>query len=161
CVLFRSAEENRSVIQQLLPEAIDSCYGGYDHAQLSQLLGWADVVCIGSGLGTGGTSERILIHTLKDAHVPCVIEADGLNPLSRHNELLKKSRMTRILIPHVMEMSRLTGKSVGEIKTGRMEILRGFIEEYPVVCALKDSRTVVAQRGRQMFLNLAGNNAMA
>ncbi len=156
-----TAEENRSVIQQLLPEAIVSCYGGYDHAQLSQLLGWADVVCIGSGLGTDGTSEKILIHTLKEAHVPCVIDADGLNLLSRHKELLKESRMTPILTPHVMEMSRLTGKSVGEIKTGRMEILRGFIEEYPVVCALKDSRTVVAQRGRQMFLNLAGNNAMA
>lgn len=42
-----------------------------------------------------------------------------------------------------------------------MEILRAFVKEYPVVCVLKDSRTAVAQSGRQTFLNLAGNSAMA
>lgn len=160
-VQIYTAEENRQVIQQLLPEAVVSCYSGYDEAQLAGLLKWADVVCIGCGLGKSATSEQILIHTLKEADVPCVIDADGLNLLSGYTELLKRSSAPLILTPHMMEMSRLTGKSVEEIKTDRMEILRAFVGEYPVVCALKDSRTAVAQSGRQTFLNLAGNNAMA
>lgn len=160
-VQIYTAEENRQVIQQLLPEAIVSCYDGYDGAELSGLLKWADVVCIGCGLGKSEVSEQLLVHTLKEADIPCVIDADGLNLLCGHMELLKESSAPLILTPHMMEMSRLTGKSVAEIKADRMTILRAFTGEYPAVCALKDSRTAVAQRGRQTFLNLAGNNAMA
>ena len=160
-VQIYTAEENRQVIQQLLPEAIVSCYGRYDGAELSRLLKWADVVCIGCGLGKSEVSEQLLVHTLKEADIPCVIDADGLNLLCGHMELLKESSAPLILTPHMMEMSRLTGKSVAELKADRMTILRAFTGEYPAVCALKDSRTAVAQRGRQTFLNLAGNNAMA
>ena len=160
-VQIYTAEENRQVIQQLLPEAIVSCYDGYDGAELSRLLKWADVVCIGCGLGKSEVSEQLLVHTLKEADIPCVIDADGLNLLCGHMELLKESSAPLILTPHMMEMSRLTGKSVAELKADRMTILRAFTGEYPAVCALKDSRTAVAQRGRQTFLNLAGNNAMA
>lgn len=39
--------------------------------------------------------------------------------------------------------------------------LDSFAEMYDVICALKDSRTVVAKKGRQKFVNTAGNNAMA
>ena len=82
-----TAEENRTVIQQLLPEAIVSCYTGYDPEQLSGLLKWADTVCIGCGLGTGEISEKILLHTLREADAPCIVDADGLNLLSRHMDV--------------------------------------------------------------------------
>lgn len=160
-VQIYTAEENRQVIQQLLPEAIVTCHSGYDEEQLSGLLSWADVVCIGCGLGKSKTSEQILVRTLERADVPCVIDADGLNLLNGHMELLKRSGGLFVLTPHMMEMARLTKRTVEEIRTDRMEILRAFVEEYPVVCALKDSRTAVAQNGRQIFLNLAGNNGMA
>ena len=39
--------------------------------------------------------------------------------------------------------------------------LREFVRAYGVVCALKDARTLVAAQDRQMFLNTAGNSAMA
>ena len=42
-----------------------------------------------------------------------------------------------------------------------MEIVSKFAEEYPAVCVLKDSRTVVQAKGKHPFLNLAGNSAMA
>lgn len=44
-------EANRAILQQLLPEAIISGYMGYDEEELKTLLGWADVICIGCGLG--------------------------------------------------------------------------------------------------------------
>ena len=56
--------------------------------QLSHLLDWADVVCIGCGLGMGQISEKILKNVLKNVSCPCVIDADGLNLLSRNIELL-------------------------------------------------------------------------
>lgn len=157
-----TSEENRQILQQLLPEAIISCYSEYDEEKLEILLEWADVVCIGCGLGQSSTSEKILCHTLEKIRKPCIIDADGLNILSRHRELMDcGSRCPVILTPHMKEMSRLTGKSVAEIREDRMKVLDEFTEKQPVTCVLKDSRTVAARHGFHKFVNLAGNSAMA
>ena len=130
-VQIYTAQENRAILQQLLPEAVISCYQEYDEDKLARLLDWADVVCIGCGL------------------------------LARETDLLEKMHTPVILTPHMKEMSRLTGYSVNELTDRRLEILRGFTEKYPAVCVLKDSRTFVKERGRHPFFNLAGNSAMA
>lgn len=160
-VQIYTSEDNRAVIQQLIPEAIVSCYSSYDREQLTGLLKWADVVCIGCGLGRSEDSEKILIHTLKEADIPCIADADGLNILSGHMEVLRQRQAPVIVTPHMKEMSRLTGESVAEIAENRIQAAGKFAEEYGAVCVLKDSRTVVAQDGHHTFLNLAGNNAMA
>lgn len=154
-------EENRAVLQQLLPEAVLSCCRGYEEEKLERLLAWADVVCIGCGLGTDEQAERTLRYTLEHVKVPCVVDADGLNLLSRNRELLLQAEAPLILTPHLKEMSRLTEKSVPQIKAERMNVLRDFTEKYSAVCVLKDSRTAAAQKGKRTFLNLAGNSAMA
>lgn len=154
-------EANRTVLQGLLPEAVMTCYRKYKEEELQGLLDRADVVCIGCGLGTGERSEQMLTYTLKHVKVPCIVDADGLNLLSRHLELLEQTEAPVILTPHMKEMSRLTGYPVPEISADRLDILSEFTERYPVVCALKDSRTLVKRAGRSVFLNLAGNAAMA
>ena len=160
-VQIYTAQENRAILQQLLPEAIISCYQEYDEEKLTQLLDWADVVCIGCGLGTGKISRRILEGTLNRVSVPCIIDADGLNLLSRKMDLLEKMCSPVILTPHMKEMSRLTGYSVNDLSDRRLEIIREFTEKYPAVCVLKDSRTFIKEKGRHPFFNLAGNSAMA
>ena len=160
-VQIYTAEENRAVLQQLLPEAIISCYQGYDEDELARLLDWADVVCIGCGLGTGETSGRILEGTLRKVNVPCIIDADGLNLLSRKMDLLEAMHSPVILTPHMKEMSRLTGYPISGLSDRRLEIIQEFTEKYPAVCVLKDSRTFVKEKGRHPFFNLAGNSAMA
>ena len=160
-VQIYTAQENRAILQQLLPEAIISCYQEYDEEKLTQLLDWADVVCIGCGLGTGKISRRILEGTLNRVSVPCIIDADGLNLLSRKMNLLEKMCSPVILTPHMKEMSRLTGYSVNDLSDRRLEIIREFTEKYPAVCVLKDSRTFIKEKGRHPFFNLAGNSTMA
>ena len=160
-VQIYTAQENRSILQELLPEAIISCYQEYDDGQLIHLLEWADVVCIGCGLGTGEVSEMLLEGVLSKVRVPCIIDADGLNLLSRKMNLLEQIQAPVILTPHMKEMSRLTGISVTEIADRRMDIVREFTDRYPAVCVLKDSRTIVKSKGNHPFLNLAGNSGMA
>ena len=160
-VQIYTAEENRAVLQQLLPEAIISCYQGYDEDERARLLDWADVVCIGCGLGTGETSGRILEGTLRKVNVPCIIDADGLNLLSRKMDLLEAMHSPVILTPHMKEMSRLTGYPISGLSDRRLEIIREFTEKYSAVCVLKDSRTFVKEKGKHTFFNLAGNSAMA
>ena len=163
-VQIYTAEENRTVLQSQLPEAVISCYNGYDEAQLQELLDWADVICIGCGLGKSETAEKILSYTLIHAKCPCVIDADGLNLLSGKKEstiIFRAMRYPAILTPHMKEMARLSERPVSDISEHRMEVLKEYTAKNPVICVLKDSRTVVAQNGYQKFVNLAGNHAMA
>lgn len=160
-VQIYTEESNRAILQQLLPEAIISVYEEYDQEQLTSLLRWADVVCIGCGLGQNRTSESLLKGTLLGCRVPCVVDADGINLLACHPELLKEMGYPLILTPHMKEMSGLLGCSVAELRQSRMSRLRAFIQTCPAVCVLKDSCTIVAQRGKQDFVNTAGNHGMA
>ena len=160
-VQIYTEETNRVILQQLLPEAIVSTYTVYEEEALAALLKWADVVCIGCGLGKSKVSEQILEYVLRHLEIPCVIDADGLNLLARKKELLPQEAKEIILTPHMKEMAGMIGCTVSELAERRFEKLQKFVGDYGVVCALKDARTLVAAQGRQMFLNTAGNSAMA
>ena len=152
---------NRVVLQQSLPEAIVTTYEEFDRKQLRELLEWADVICIGCGFGQNEVSHQILKCVLTHRQVPCVVDADGINLLSRSMEYVIPNSDPLILTPHLKEMSRLTGCSVAEIQEKRFQILDEFCNHYDAVCVLKDARTVVAREGKQYFVNTAGNQSMA
>ena len=154
-------EENRVILQQLLPEAIITTYDTFDSEQLEKLIQWADLIGIGCGLGKSDTAERVMQYTLKRALVPCVVDADGINILSKHMEWIEETNALIVLTPHMKELSRMLQCSVKELIEQRMEKLHAFVERYKVVCVLKDARTLVAKEHRNTYLNLSGNAAMA
>lgn len=154
-------EENRVILQQLLPEAILATYETFDQEQLEELIAWADFIGIGCGLGKSDTAKQLLYHTLTSAKIPCVVDADGINILAEHMEWLSNINTEVILTPHMKEMSRLLKCSVKELAEERMNCLRTFVRQYPVVCVLKDARTLVAKENENTYLNLSGNAAMA
>lgn len=161
-VQIYTVEENRMILQQLLPEAIITAYDSYDEEEVRGLLTWADVVCIGSGIGVNECSEKILEMVVKNVQVPCVVDADGLNILAGHPQYLEGiSAGQFVFTPHLKEMSRLTRIDVETLKSRRIDAARAFAEKYPVVCVMKDARTVVACAGRQTYVNISGNAAMA
>lgn len=154
-------EENRVILQQLLPEVIITTYDTFDSEQLEKLIQWADLIGIGCGLGKSDTAERVMQYTLKRALVPCVVDADGINILSKHMEWIEEMNALIVLTPHMKEMSRMLQCSVKELIEQRMEKLHAFVERYKVVCVLKDARTLVAKEHQNTYLNLSGNAAMA
>lgn len=161
-VQIYTPEENRAILQSLLPEAIITTYDLYDQGQLIRLLKWADTVCIGSGIGTTDKSRKILRTTLEYVQVPCLIDADGLNLIAEHQKYMNETILENLVItPHMKEMSRLLGTDVEELKKRRMELLKDFIRNYPVTCILKDARTLVAAPDKPVYINLSGNASMA
>ena len=115
-------EHNRTVLQQLLPEALLTTYREDEEEEtlrrlLGQAVDWADVAAAGPGMGTGRAADRIVTALLADSGKPLVLDADGLNLLSRRKELLKQTSSACILTPHMGEMSRLTG--LPGIRSGR------------------------------------------
>lgn len=161
-VQIYTAEENRVILQTLLPEAIITTYENYDEQEVLKLLNWADTVCIGSGIGTGDISKKIVKTCIEHVKVPCVMDADALNIVSEHLWYLEKKIHNHFIItPHMKEMSRLTGASIQEIIHDRTKIMNELIEKYHLTCVLKDARTMVGGKDRRTYLNLTGNRAMA
>lgn len=160
-VQIYTSEDNRVILQQLLPEAIFSTYNEFDKTQLVQLLQWADVVGIGCGLGKNKVSEQLVQYTLKHVSCPCIVDADAINILSEQTEWMKNIKENMIFTPHMKEMTRLLNCSVKELAEERFDRLCAFAKQYPAVFVLKDSRTLVAKCNEKVYLNLTGNAAMA
>ena len=161
-VRIYTTEDNRSILQQLIPEAIITTYKEYDEESLLSALEWADAVCIGSGLGRSDAADLIVNTVLKEINVPCLIDADGINILAAHPEwkdLLAEGNY--VLTPHLKELSRLTGRPVSEIQMHRREVLEQTVRALDVTLVQKDARTFVGAKGRRMYVNLTGNVAMA
>lgn len=155
-------EENRVIIQTLIPEAIVTTYDAddFDDRVLTASIDKCDAMLVGCGLGTSHTSLEILKCALKYKDVPTVIDADALNLLSEHKFLLKYAANC-IITPHLKEMSRLTDMTVEEIANGTASTAREFAGKHALCCVLKSHNTVVNDKGERAYVNTTGNSGMA
>lgn len=153
---------NRPVLQTLLPEAIVTAYEEESWKErLADCLSRADALVIGCGLGQTEHARRVLSHTLRHRReIPTVIDADGLNLLSRHPVLMEYAKGA-ILTPHLLELSRLCGKGVEEIQKDIPASSFEFSRKNGVICVLKDHETAVSDGGGRVYQNTTGNSGMA
>lgn len=164
-----TVEENRPILQQLLPEAILASYtkeqlieGREEFRQMMDAqCQWADVVILGPGLGSEEYVEYLVEDILTAACTPVVVDADGLNAIAAHPYLTSYFTENLIITPHLGEMARLTGQSIGEIQQDLVSCARNYALRYGLTCVLKDAATVVASRDGSVYLNTSGNSAMA
>lgn len=168
-VKILTVQENRPVLQQLLPEAILATYtqsqlieGREEFRQMIDAqCQWADVVIMGPGLGSEEYVEYLVEDILTAACTPVVVDADGLNTIAAHPYLTSYFTENLIITPHLGEMSRLTGQPVSEIQKDLVSCARNYALRYGLTCVLKDAATVVASRDGEIYVNTSGNSAMA
>lgn len=160
-----TVDDNREIIQTKLPEALLTTYtlGDKDSIResLKSALAWSDVVALGPGLGMSEDAEYIVERVLRKYDKTIILDADGLNILSKHLEWLDDAPGKIVITPHLLEMSRLTDKKVADIKENKYDIAKSFAETHKVIVVLKDSRTIVSDGGNQAYINITGNNGMA
>lgn len=155
-------EENRSIIQGAVPEALLSTYGNtVNKEQLITDVNWADAIVIGPGLGQLNDAKNIVEIVRGSASVPVVWDADGLNILSEHTESLLLPHTEYIMTPHLGEFARLTNNTVSWVQNHFVESAIDFARTYDVICVLKDFHTITANPYGMSYLNLTGNNGMA
>ena len=155
-------EENRTILQTLIPEAVLTVYdesSSYENKLLCALER-CDSVVIGCGLGRTSLSLDILKTVLRNSTVPTVVDADALNLISEHPVLYKYLR-GKIITPHMKEFSRLSGLSVEYILENTAASAQRFAANNSLVCVLKDHRTVVSDGSEKVYINQAGNSGMA
>ena len=132
-----------------------------DREAIRNTIDRASAVLIGCGMGNTSATAEVLRDVIRHSNVPAVIDADGINALALHKDILSERRSPLILTPHVKEFSRLTGLPVSEIVDHQEKVADDFSRKHPdIVLVLKSHRTVIAQNG-ELFLNTAGNSGMA
>lgn len=120
----------------------------------------SDVCTVGPGLGK---SEGVwsCVSAALLAEKPILIDADGINLLAEHIDILKSVRGDVVLTPHPGEMSRLCGVSIEDIQADRSRIASEFAKKYGVTLLLKGNETVVASPRGEVHINPTGNSGMA
>lgn len=160
-VKVMTPEVNREIIQNQVPEAVLYTYDeqALNTEQIEAQIDWADAVVVGPGMGKEPHVLMILKAVL-NTRKPVLIDADGLNVLAEHMELLENRRGHVILTPHLGEMSRLIGMPVQKIKADPITICRDFAAKYHVVLVMKDAKTVISD-GEMVWVNGSGNEGMS
>ena len=115
-----------------------------------------DAVLVGPGLGQSEGTLAVVRAVLEKAECPVVVDADGINVLSAHRDLLRGRKSPTILTPHDGEFARLGGV-IGE---DRMSAAAALAEELGCVVLLKGHETCITD-GTDGFLNPTGNPGMA
>ena len=141
-----------------LPEtkAITLSMGGYK--KIKQFIKDIDVLVVGPGLTQNKSTQSLVRKVIAQTDKPTVIDADGLNALAGHLNLL---RFTKILTPHPGEMAKLLGISTKKVQSNRKGIAKKFARDYKVTVVLKGHHTVVADYKGNLYINKTGNPGMA
>lgn len=120
-------------------------------------------ISIGCGLYQEKFAIKIfkrVLNLAKDLDTPVVIDADGLNILSK-NKNIKLPKNT-ILTPHPREFSKLMdGISVEKVLEQPDFWIKQCCEKYNATVILKLHNTIVADNKEHFYENTTGNTALA
>ncbi len=120
-----------------------------------------DVLAIGPGLTQERETTELVRRLLANVDLPIVLDADGLNALIGHQELLSKIHEKVILTPHAGEMARLLDCSIEEIIENPMKYAEKAAKEWQVTILLKGATSIIVSPEGEITLNLTGNAGMA
>ena len=115
-----------------------------------------DAVLIGCGLGQSEDTLEVVKAVLENAACPVVLDADGINVLAAHKDILRGRRAMTILTPHDGEFARIGG-SIGQ---DRMDAAMHLANDLGCIVLLKGHETCITD-GESCYLNQTGNPGMA
>ena len=122
--------------------------------EVQKALLCSDAVAAGPGWGTG-EKQRRLLHTLLDARLPAVLDADALTLLAKYPGEFPLTGAT-ILTPHAGEARRL----IPDLPEDRVSAAQTLACRFGCVAVLKGSRTVVASPDGKYSINASGSPAL-
>lgn len=185
-----TCEDNRTILQGLVPEAIMTTYENesdkkdyhinvekdinnskiitYDKIKekLNKAIEWCSCVVVGPGLGTSDMSKEIVKYILENCNKTMVLDADAINILADVAGQYISGLENVILTPHLKEMSRLIKCDVREIQDNMYNPRKlalqidSFLDKANNVLVLKDATSLVLNN-KKIYVNTSGNNGLA
>ena len=146
-----------TALNSYLPEVMALVRGGPELPDIE----WNkfDTVGIGPGLGKDEEAVDLLTDVLTNYKKPMVIDADGLNLLAVHKELLRSIPENSVLTPHVKEFDRLFGEHTNWWQ--RMQTGLEKAKQHQIFILLKNDYTLIISPVGKIHFNTTSNPAMA
>ena len=125
---------------------------------LAKAASLMDSLAVGPGLGTG--PDRVpLLRAAKEAGKPAVWDADALNLMACHPELIRLNGRC-VITPHPGEAARLLDTGTAQIAADGPAALDRLHDRSGAVAVLKGAATLITD-GRRRAINITGTPAMA
>lgn len=118
-----------------------------------------DAVGLGPGIGQGQTTQEAILQLVHEAKQPLVVDADGLNILSKHPEYIAELPEQSILTPHPKEFERLFGATNNDFERNALQ--REMAQTHRIILILKGAHTCIALPNGECYFNSTGNPGMA
>lgn len=153
-----TSTECQKILSGLLIEAMTANYS--EKIKVKNLVEKSNVVAFGPGIKSENEFEELLLWIVNNSVANIVIDAEGINILSRRSDILDKLKGRVILTPHLGEMSKLVNIPIKEIEENRVEIAKDYANKHECILLLKGYNTVITD-GNNVFVNTTGDSKMA
>ena len=141
-IVFSLPDEGGKLCKEAIPEIL-------------QRLMQMDAVLIGPGLGQSEGTFEVVRAVLEQASCPVVLDADGINLIAAHKDLVRGRTAPTILTPHGGEFARLGGNA-----RERRAAVEAMAKDLGCIMLLKGRNTVITD-GETTYINPTGNPGMA
>lgn len=115
-------------------------------------------ILAGPGLGISEGVSQAVQTVIREAKCPVIVDADGINVLAGHIDVLEKAVYPVVLTPHIHEFSRICDI---ERTDDAAQDAALFAQKHHCVLLLKGHRTVIAGPDGTVLQNVHGNPGMA
>jgi len=130
------------------------------YAPIQAALKNKDVLVIGPGLSRNLETQQLIRKIIVSSCIPLVLDADGINALEGHTEILAKIKSSAIITPHPLEFSRLFSVAKNKVNAQRGTYALEYSCKYKVTIVLKGHKTIVVNK-RKKYINTTGNPGLA
>lgn len=132
----------------------------FDEKTLSGFLSYSSI-SVGMGMGVSEEIYKILKYLIENYTGNLVIDADGLNALSKFGtEILKNKKCDILLTPHVGEFARLLKAKKDIIMSDIINLSKEFARRFGIVLLAKSAVSVITD-GEKTVINTTGSPCMA
>lgn len=124
--------------------------------ELLRRLERCDACLLGCGLGQSEGVAAVVRAALQAATCPVVLDADGINVLRGHINVVHNAACPVVLTPHEGEFARIGG----DLRLGRLQAVKQLRRETGATILLKGHRTLICG-DEGCYVNRCGNPGMA
>lgn len=171
-IALASIKEVINSVSILCPEAVfiplkekNGTIKSIEYKKILEILPKYKVLSLGCGISSLNENQteietftKNLLNALQKVKIPVVIDADGLNIISKLN--IKTLPENTVLTPHPTELSRLLNIDVDEIQKERIKYVKMASQKYKSTVVLKGHNTVISN-GNAVYINPTGNSSLA
>jgi NAD(P)H-hydrate epimerase len=130
--------------------------------RMTKLLEDKAAVAIGPGIGTHVETRMVVQQLVREATIPIILDADGLNCFDGEAFKLGQRKTQFLAVtPHPGEMARLLGAKNSEVQSDRLKAATEAAKKWKAHVILKGYHTIVAGPDGRVFVNTTGGPSLA